>query len=184
MKFFEKKIAITVILIAALNSTLSGMYNINLISLIVKNNNILKKLFNFIVIGAIVWSVSNLYSKEVMLPFLGEAVYPCGSLEEKTPINWTRHVHVKVNPNSKVIFWAAEPKDEKEINDDGTYKSAYKNYSNYGVAISDSEGHVTLKFRDPREYSVPRKGLLNPHVHYRVCLGGGMMSKLYTKYLE
>lgn len=184
MKFLEKRIAITIMIIAALSTATSGLYNINLIDLIIRDNSLGKKIFNILVIMAVIWSVLNLYKKEVMLPFLGNAVYPCGSLEEEIPINWSEHVHLKVKPNSKVVYWAAEPKDDKELNDDGTYKSAYKTYSNKGVAISDSEGNVTLKFRNPREYTVPRKGLLKPHVHYRVCLGGGMMSKVHTKFLN
>ena len=183
MKFLEKRIAITLILVAALNTSTVGLFGFNIIDLLIKNNDKGKKIFNLVIIGSIIWSALNLYKKEEMLPFLGKTVYPCGALEQKTPINWAKHINIKVKPNSKVVYWAAEPENEKELDNDGTYKSAYKNYSNNGVAISDSEGNVTLKFRSPRAYTVPRKGLLKPHVHYRVCLGGGMMTKLYTEYI-
>ena len=183
MKYLEKKIAITLILIAALNTATSGLYNINIIDLIIKNNSLGKKIYNILIIGAVIWSVLNLYRRDQMLPFLGKAVYPCGSLKEQLPLNYTNQIDIKVTPNSKVIYWAAEPKDDNEVDDDGTYKSAYKNYSNNGVVVSDKDGNVTLKFRSPREYTVPRKGLLKPHVHYRVCNGGGMMSKVFTEYL-
>ena len=41
-----------------------------------------------------------------------------------------------------------------------------------------------LKVREPQAYTVPFKGRLSPHVHYRVCGEAGWMGKINTVFLD
>jgi hypothetical protein len=57
-------------------------------------------------------------------------------------------------------------------------------FANAGVTTADSNGFATLRVRHPQPYTVPLKGTLQPHVHYRVCRGGGMMDPVQTTFLS
>jgi aconitase B len=61
-----------------------------------------------------------------------------------------------------------------------TWKQAYLDYQNAGVATSNGEGVAVLKIREPQSYRVPFKGELAPHVHYRVCGEAGWMGRIKT----
>jgi hypothetical protein len=52
------------------------------------------------------------------------------------------------------------------------------------VAEADADGNVELTVRNPQAYSVPMKGKLNAHVHYRVCRNDGMMDRVETTFLN
>jgi hypothetical protein len=68
-----------------------------------------------------------------------------------------------------------------------SWKNAYLDYQNAGVAVSNGNGEAVLKIRDPQSYKVPFKGKLEPHVHYRVCGSGeevGWMGKINTVMLN
>jgi hypothetical protein len=120
-----------------------------------------------------------MFNRDTYLPFLGQMVAPCSVLSESTPSGSTLEVKVIVSPNSKVMYWAAEPANEKyeKINN---WKQAYLNYDNAGVTTSDAEGVAVLKVRDPQSYRVPFKGRLDPHVHYRVCGEAGWLGRIQT----
>ena len=123
-----------------------------------------------------------MFSRDTYLPFLGETVMPCSVLAEKTPDGADTTVHVNVEPGAKVLFWASEPSADalKEIN---TWQEAYLKFANAGVTTADSSGKALLRVRSPQPYTVPLKGTIQPHVHYRVCRGGGMMDSVQTKFL-
>lgn len=121
-----------------------------------------------------------LFSRDYYLPFLGDSAYPCGSLLEKTPDNADKEVLVYTPPNSSVIYWAAESNTQIQ-------KSpwmAYSRNTNAGVAKSDDKGKTLLKVRTPAGYKVPSGRTLRPHIHYRVCLGSGMLGRVQTVFLE
>ena len=61
-----------------------------------------------------------------------------------------------------------------------SWKEAYLEYQNAGVATSNGEGVVILKVREPQAYTVPLKGKLEPHVHYRVCGEAGWLGRINT----
>jgi hypothetical protein len=124
-----------------------------------------------------------MFDRDTYLPFLGPMVAPCSVLENREPPGATREVKVIVEPNVKVIYWAAEPASEdlKKIN---SWKQAYLKYDNAGVTTSDGEGVAVLKVRDPQGYKVPLKGALQPHVHYRVCGEAGWMGKINTTFVN
>ena len=81
------------------------------------------------------------------------------------------------------MYWAAEPKNEdlKGLQD---WRKAYLGFRNAGVAVADANGNVELSVRNPQAYSVPMKGKLNSHIHYRVCGNDGMMDRVETTFLN
>jgi hypothetical protein len=43
---------------------------------------------------------------------------------------------------------------------------------------------AVLKVRPPQAYSVPFKGRLEPHIHFRICGETGILSRIKTVYVE
>jgi len=123
-----------------------------------------------------------MFHRDTYLPFLGETVMPCAVLAEKTPDGANTTVSVTVEPGAKVLFWAAEPGSDalKTVH---TWQEAYLKFANAGVTTADGSGHARLRVRHPQPYTVPLKGTLAPHVHYRVCRGGGMMDPVQTTFV-
>lgn len=139
------------------------------------------KVVSVIIILAVVASI--LYyvvDRNFYLSFLGWAVYPCGSLAEKVPLNADTSITVTVPPNVNVIYWASEP-SKAEVQPIDNPWDAYANYDNSGVVRADSTGSAVLRFRSPSSYQV---GLFNRtltrHVHYRICKHPGMLSDVKT----
>lgn len=121
-----------------------------------------------------------MFDRDTYLPFLGPMVMPCGALQDREPPGATKEIHVSVAPHRKIIYWAAEPANEN-LKSVTSWQEAYQKYENAGVATSDGAGQATLRVRAPRSYEVPMKGVLEPHVHYRVCdEAGGQMGRIYT----
>lgn len=123
------------------------------------------------------------FKRDYYLPFLGETHVPCSVLADKTPENADTTIGVRVRPGAKVVYWAAEPANEdlKTVNN---YREAYLEYRNAGVATADEDGNATLKVRTPQGYTVPMKGQLPPHIHYRECDGRGFMKAIVTVTLD
>ena len=120
--------------------------------------------------------------RDFYLPFLGETLVPCSVLEVKAPDNADASVTVLVTPGRKVLYWAAEPENES-LHTLLNWRSAYLEYKNAGVALSDSDGHAVLKVRKPQGYSVPTM-VLPRHVHYRVCGDEGFLGPVRTVKLD
>jgi hypothetical protein len=116
--------------------------------------------------------------RDFYLPFLGETLVPCAILEVKAPDNADTSVTVLIPPNRKVLYWAAEPETDS-LHELLTWRSAYLEYKNAGVALSDSDGRAILKVRKPQGYRVPTR-VLPPHVHYRVCGDEGFLGPVRT----
>lgn len=64
-----------------------------------------------------------------------------------------------------------------------TWNQAYADYENAGVSTADGDGVAILKVRNPQPYSVPWKGTLQPHIHYRVCGPNGFMGRIQTAFV-
>jgi hypothetical protein len=139
-----------------------------------KNALLSRVLFCLIGISA----VSVAFHRDTYLPFLGETILPSSVLGTQVPPGATHSVQVRVEPDAKVVFWASEPGDGQ-----GTWQTAYRDYQNAGVGVADSTGMATLKVREPQGYSVPMKGHLEPHVHFRVCRKDGFIGPIKTVYL-
>jgi uncharacterized membrane protein YuzA (DUF378 family) len=181
--YLEKKIniiIISIILIGALNYGIIGMTNTNLIKKLDDISGVKLSIIIYLIIG--LSALYLLFSRDTYLPFLGDTVYPCGSLEMKIPDNATETQVIKVPPNSIVVYWGSEPKNE-ELNTIQNVWNAYQNYENTGVTQADENGNAILKFRKPQSYIVPNKRIIKPHVHYRYCKNPGMLSQVETVYM-
>ena len=103
------------------------------------------------------------------LPFLGETVMPCPVLSDRSPEHADTEVSVHgLRPGSKILFWASEPATER-LATIKTWQQAYLDFSNAGVTTVDADGHATLRIRKPQPYTVPLRGALQTHVHWRAC---------------
>jgi len=124
------------------------------------------------------------FQRSTYLPFLGETVMPCSLLKEQTPeaANYEKRVAVQ-GPGRKVLFWAAEPDTEhlEKIND---WRKAYLGFHNAGVTIVGEDNTAVLKVRTPQPYTVPMKGRLEAHIHYRVCGNNGFLGPVQTVFLD
>ena len=169
------KIAMILLIIGGLNWLSVGIFEMNLVSMAV-GNGIVSSII-YILVG--VSALTIMFYRDTYLPFLGETLAPCSVLQNREPPGATKEVKLVITPNTKVLYWAAEPASDnlKAIK---TWKEAYGKYENAGVATSNGEGVVVLKVRDPQSYKVPFKGQLDAHVHYRVCGEGGFMERVNT----
>jgi uncharacterized membrane protein YuzA (DUF378 family) len=120
-----------------------------------------------------------MFDRDTYLPFLGPTVMPCGALQDREPPGATKEIRVSVVPHRKIIYWAAEPANEN-LKTISSWQEAYQKYENAGVTTSDGTGQATLRIRAPRSYQVPTGGVLDPHIHYRVCEEAGWMGRIYT----
>ena len=155
------KIAISLLIIGGLNWLLVGLFNVNIVSRIFGKSVLTT--FIYILVG--VSAVAIMFDRDTYLPFLGPMVVPCSVLEIRDPPGATREVKINVEPNVKIIYWAAEPGSDEKLN---SWKDAYLDYQNAGVTLSNGSGEAVLKIRDPQSYKVPFKGKLAPHVHYQI----------------
>ena len=126
-------------------------------------------------------AIIHVFSRDYYLPFLGDAVFPCGALVDKAPDGADTTVSIHVAPNVNVVYWAAEPNTTVVANP----SQAYNKWANNGVTTSDANGTAVLKFRKPTAYKVHKLGnnTLKPHVHYRVCKVNGMLGRVETVYM-
>jgi uncharacterized membrane protein YuzA (DUF378 family) len=173
------KLAMVLIVVGAVNWLLIGIFDFNLVTGIFGDSIITKIIYICVGLSA----VAVMFDRDTYLPFLGPMVAPCSVLENRVPPGATRDVTITVKPNSKVLYWASEPASAKleKIN---SWKEAYLQYDNAGVATSNGDGIAVLKVREPQAYTVPIKGRLSPHVHYRVCGEAGWMGKIHTVFVE
>jgi uncharacterized membrane protein YuzA (DUF378 family) len=173
------KVAMVLLIIGGLNWLLFGLFDVNLVSGIFGKSFLATLIYVLVGVSALVI----MFDRDTYLPFLGPMVAPCSVLENRDPPGATREVKVIVSPNTKVIYWAAEPASAKleKIN---SWKQAYLDYQNAGVATSNGDGVAILKIREPQGYKVPFKGELAPHVHYRVCGEAGWMGRINTAFLN
>ena len=121
------------------------------------------------------------FDRDFYLPFLGDCVFPTGLLAPKAVPNGADTLVVAtVPPNTKVVYWAAEP-CHSNCENLVTAFDAYKDYTNSGLATSGHDGIVQMHVKGPQSYTVPYKDLtLKPHVHYRYVRADGMLSKIHT----
>lgn len=178
---FAFKIAIALLIIGGLNWLLVGLFNTDVILSIFGRGFIATAIYLLVGISAL----TIMFYRDTYLPFLGPTVVPCSVLEIREPPGATRNVKIHVEPNVKIVYWAAEPESgHHHLN---SWKNAYLDYQNSGVAISNGEGVAILKIREPQSYKVPFTGQLAPHVHYRICgneANAGWMGKINTVYLN
>jgi len=168
------------IVVGALNWGLVGAFKFNAVEWVAKYTFAALATIIYILVG--LSAIIHLFSRDYYLPFLGDSVFPCGTLAEKVPEKADTSVTINTLPNVNVIYWAAEPNAEVVSNP----TQAYSKLANNGVTTSDANGVATLKFRKPAAYQVHKIGnnTLKPHVHYRTCKSNGMMSRVETVFLK
>ncbi len=178
-EYMEKlvyKLAIVLLVVGGLNWGFLGCCRINILEKIVGKGSGIARLL-YILVGIAALGV--MFNRDTYLPFLGESVFPCSVLSDQVPPGATRAVTLKVKPNAKVMYWATEPGEGS-----GDWRQAYRGFENAGVATSNMAGMVTLKVREPQGYSVPWRGQLAPHIHFRVCDKNGFIGRIKTLFLE
>jgi uncharacterized membrane protein YuzA (DUF378 family) len=121
--------------------------------------------------------------RDSYLPFLGETVFPSSLLKPHAPEGADMSVSVQIQPGAKVLYWAAEP-ESNDLKTLQNWRDAYLEFKNAGVTIADANGAAELKVRKPQAYTVPMKGELSPHIHYRICGDNGMLGRVNTVDLE
>lgn len=115
------------------------------------------------------------------LPFLKRMAFPCGAFKIQIPERSNTSMNVTVPPYAKVFYWTTEPANTNSVPNEVTPYDAYKGFENAGMALANSSGVATLRFRGPPiGYTVPM-GALRPHLHYRYCVTSGMLSEVVTK---
>ena len=146
-------------------------------------NNLLNTNFYFKDYVYIVAGISGLLialKRDNWLPFLGRSVFPHSILQQQAPQDATEEITINVKePNAKVIYWAS-----KDTNNETTpVFEAYDDFSNAGVAISNSNGDAILKVRKSTGYIVPNGKYIKRHVHYRLAKDEySMLGSVNTKY--
>ena len=171
------KFVMLIIMLGALNYLSIAAFRFSIIQKITVKESFAEMVYFIIGICALYV----VFNRDTYLPFLGETIIPCNVLQNSTPNNATKKITLQTLPNSKVIFWASEPSETGFIVD---FKEAYGEFLNSGIATSNDDGIVEINIREPQPYFVPIKGILNPHVHYRVCDGKGTLGRVKTVFLD
>lgn len=173
-------VGVLLLIVGGFNTSLAVLTGNDMISTLFGRRSILT---NALFLGMGLAALGLAFCRDFYLPFLGQTVMPCSLLSEHTPEGADTSVRVHVHPGAKVMYWAAEPENAelKEVQD---WRKAYLGFRNAGVAIANADGIAELKVRKPQAYSVPMKGKLEAHVHYRVCGDDGMMDRVETTFLE
>jgi len=175
---FAHKMAIVFLIVGALNWLGIGLFRVNLAEKLL-GRSISRAVY--IVVG--VCALAVMFHRDTYLPFLGETVMPCSVIPESIPERADIQVEVRVAPGAKVVYWAAEPATER-LHDIHDWRKAYLKFMNAGCVHANDYGVAVLLVRNPQPYSVPLKGRLEPHVHYRSCGDGGMMGRIETVFLS
>jgi uncharacterized protein len=182
-KKFISILSTLLIVVGAVNWGLIGALRFNLVTFV---TNLLSLPDVAVPIVYALVGLAGLYQifrRDFYLPFLGKAVFPCGSLVEKTPQGADTEVEITTRPGVNVIYWAAEPGKDADFVAENPWE-AYSEYANTGVSKSDPvTGKATLAFRRPMTYHLPAwKGgkVVKPHVHYRTCCRKGMLGPVKT----
>jgi hypothetical protein len=142
-----------------------------------KNLNLNKVVYIVIALSAIILSSK----KSTWLPFLGWTAFP-GSLIPNKSNEGNTTVEVNVKPNTRVAYWASQPYSSENINTPAVL-TAYGDFSNSGVVMSDDKGLAQLTLQRGTDYYVPSGKTIKRHVHYRTLDHEyGMMGPVQTTY--
>ena len=179
-KLFFEKITYVLLIIDAFALVMDGLFQYNPIRRI-RVPSVEKGIYLLVLFAAFY----NISRRNYYLPFLGNCVFPCNALRPSNPSNATMELVLQnLTPNTNVVFWASEKKDSHDTNEVvETPWDAYDAMANKGIAISDAKGKATIKIRTPVAYKVPSGRTLQQHVHYRECVGNGMLGPVQTKYV-
>jgi len=182
--YINKKIylaSIFLLVLSGLNWGTVAIFKTDILSSLMGKNTLGVRLFYVIIALAAIYVG---FSRDSYLPFLGETVLPCSLLKEKTPDNADIKVRIIAPVGKKVLYWAADTAEDKELKNLKNWDIAYGNFENAGVSIAGDDGSALLMVKNPQSYTVPLKGKLEPHVHYRICGKNGMMGPVKSIFIE
>jgi uncharacterized membrane protein YuzA (DUF378 family) len=175
---FAHKIAIVLLIVGGLNWLIVGVFGVDMVRAALGRGILSTAVYIAVGLSAL----ALMFHRDTYLPFLGESIAPCASLQDRVPPGATREVRVSVPAGSKVLYWASEPASAglETVN---SWKEAYGQYENAGIATADGNGVALLRVRDPQPYAVPWKGKIDSHVHFRICQANGFMSRVKTVFV-
>ena len=167
-------------ILGGLNWLLMGAAGVNVARLVL-SRRVASVLY--VIIGTC--SLMLAFRRDVYLPFLGETVLPAGALATKTPQSANETVEITTHPGAKVIYWATEANVNADPKNVPGWDVAYGDFENSGVVVADDQGKAILRIRGPPQpYTVPMKGKLDAHVHFRVEQPGGFFGRVQTYFVE
>lgn len=170
--------ATVLVLVGGINWLSVGVLKMDLVEKLLGSGVLSRSIYTLVGLAALFL----FFRRDTYLPFLGTTVFPSGALMEKVPQGASQEISIRTIPGAHVVYWAAEPARGDAL---GDYKVAYGKYENAGVAIADAQGDVRMKIRGPpRSYSVPWKGELSPHIHFRIVKPDGWAGRVETYWLE
>jgi hypothetical protein len=172
-------LAMGLVVVGAINWGLIGVFNVNLVAAVFGKGVVASIVYGLVGLAGL----SIAFRRDTYLPFLGETVLPCAAIPERIPEHADAEVTVgDIQPGAKLLYWAAEPATER-LSQIKPWQQAYLKFANAGVTTASSDGHATLRVRRPQSYTVPLKGVLQSHVHWRVCMDGGLLGPVQTTFL-
>lgn len=128
--------------------------------------------------------LTSVFDRNYYLRFLNRSVFPTGLLEVKNEDDEKERgkerytINFPLYKNTKIIYWASKSGNFSHP------KEAYGDYTNGGITMTDSEGNAEIFLKEkPGKYTVPYKGLLMPHIHYRVVEKKGMLGEVKSFFL-
>lgn len=169
------------LVIGSLNYLTSSTISVNIFRKITENQYVLRFIGLLIGLAGLYFA----FNRDFYLPFLGPAVIPV-NFSRKVVDNLTNVNLKNIPPNTKVLYWASVSTNDV-IGDPIT---AYKDYSNSGMAISSSNGDLTVQIECPSKYKISKFNIftktLPKHVHYRYELSKypGIFSKVFTHIVD
>lgn len=191
LKYIKLKMfIIAVVLLGAIN-TASAHIQYDFIKLLSNKVGININYYFALLCG--IFAIIIAFDRNTWLPFLGENIMPSIFVPLKIN-NGNTIIKINVTPNTKIVYWSALPNnnDVDNINDINNIiktkipnvRTAYGNYSNSGVVMSDADGVAILTFDKGSSYKLPNNKILNPHVHYReIDNKSGIIGAIQTQYL-
>lgn len=174
-----------IILLLAIFNYAGIAFGYNLIDMLhVKLNELLKmetytdKVIYVLIILA---AIKIFMNKSIWLPFLNETAFPSlAFIQTVAKKSGDVSVPVKVTPNTRVAYWASLPQKSDKIPDVVT---AYGDFSNSGIAVSDKNGNANLLIDSGSSYFVPSGRVIQKHIHYReLDLDYGFLGPVKTVY--
>ncbi len=172
-------ISMVFLIIGAVYCLFMGVFKINLMNKI-PSQTLVRILYT--IIGAAGLYV--FFRRDFYLPFLGETIAPCVTLKDFVPPGASEEVRVTVSPGAKVLYWGSEPSTAAKMGKTNDWSRAYAGFENAGVTTANMDGIAVLRLRSPQPYTVPWKGRIESHVHYRECGSMGMLGAVKTVYLN
>jgi len=164
-------IAAVLVVVGSINWGLIGVFGYNAVAALAGRGLIANTIYSLVGLAGLILAVR----RDTYLPFLGETVLPCSAIPISTPEHADTAVTVsQLTPGAKLLFWAAEPATDG-LARIKSWEQAYLKFANAGVAVADESGRAVLNIRKPQPYTVPVRGAITAHVHWRVCQDSGML---------